>query len=136
MKEWFIFALLALVMWELWGFFPKLSTNYISPKSALVYEVLGSLIVGIIIFSLLGFKPEIQGKGILFAVLTGLAATLGTLFFLYAVSKGEASLAVTTTALYPLITIALAFLILKEPITVLQGVGMALAIVAMILFTL
>lgn len=135
-KEWFIFAILALIMWGLWGFFPKLSTNYINPKSALVYEVIGSVIVGMIIAFLVGFKPEVQIKGITFAVLTGIAATLGTLFFLYAVSMGKASIVVTTTALYPLITILLAFLILHEPITITQGIGILLALIAMVLFTL
>ena len=38
-------------------------------------------------------------------------------------SKGKASSVVTTTALYPLVTLALAFMILKEPITLKQVVG-------------
>ncbi|HLC71605.1 MAG TPA: EamA family transporter [Candidatus Nanoarchaeia archaeon] len=132
-KEWFVFAILALIMWGLWGFFPKLSTNYINPKSALVYEVLGSVIVGVIIFFLVGFKPEVHPKGIIFALLTGIAATLGTLFFLYAVSRGKASTTVVITALYPLITIMLALLILHEPISLKQGIGMLLALAAIIL---
>ena len=135
-REWFVFALLALIMWGLWGFFPKLSTNYISPKSALVYEVLGSMIVGILIFFLVGFKPEVHTKGIIFAVLTGIAATLGTLFFLYAVSRGKASITMAITVLYPLITIALAFFILHESISVKQGIGMLLALIAIVLVAL
>ena len=132
-KEWFVFAILALIMWGLWGFFPKLSTNYINPKSALVYEVVGSVIVGVIILFLVCFKPEVHPKGIIFALLTGIAATLGTLFFLYAVSRGKASTTVVITALYPLITIMLALLILHEPISLKQGIGMLLALAAIIL---
>ena len=135
-KPWFIFALLALVMWGLWGFFPKLATLHITPKSAIVYEVLGSMIVGAVIFSLIKFQPETQPTGIVFAVLTGITATLGTFFFLYAVTLGKASVVVTVTALYPLITILLTYLVLKEPITMLQGVGMVLALIAMVFFTL
>ena len=135
-KPWFIFALLALVMWGLWGFFPKLATLHITPKSAIVYEVLGSMIVGVVIFSLIKFQPETQRTGILFAVLTGITATLGTFFFLYAVTLGKASVVVTITALYPLITILLTYLVLKEPITMVQGVGMVLALIAMVLFTM
>lgn len=135
-REWFLFALLALIMWGLWGFFPKLSIKYISPKSALVYEVLGSIIIGVIVFFLVGFKPEVHAKGIIFAILTGIAATLGTLFFLYAVSKGKASITVTITALYPLITIALAYFILHESISIKQGIGMLLALIAIILVAL
>ena len=91
------------------------------------------MIVGIVVLSFIKFQPETQPTGILFAVLTGITATLGTFFFLYAVTLGKASVVVTITALYPLITIVLTFLVLREPITMVQGVGMALALIAMVL---
>ena len=135
MNDWVIFAILAMIVWGFWGFFPKLATNYISPKSVLVYEVIGAIIVGVAVLFLINFKPEVNAKGITFAILTGIAGTLGALFFIFAVSRGETSVVVTTTALYPLVTIALAFLILKEPITIKQGVGMIFAFAAMMLLS-
>ena len=135
MNSWVIFAILAMIVWGFWGFFPKLATNYISPKSVLVYEVIGAIIVGVAVLFLVNFKPEVNAKGITFAILTGIAGTLGALFFIFAVSRGETSVVVTTTALYPLVTITLAFLILKEPITIKQGVGMIFAFAAMMLLS-
>ena len=135
MNSWVIFAILAMIVWGFWGFFPKLATNYISPKSVLVYEVIGAIIVGMAVLFLVNFKPEVNAKGITFAILTGIAGTLGALFFIFAVSRGETSVVVTTTALYPLITIILAFLILKEPITMKQGIGMIFAFAAMMLLS-
>jgi len=135
MNSWVIFAILALLVWGFWGFFPKLATNYISPRSVLVYEVIGAIIVGMAVLFLVNFKPEVNAKGITFAILTGIAGTLGALFFIFAVSRGETSVVVTTTALYPLVTITLAFLILKEPITIKQGVGMIFAFAAMMLLS-
>ncbi|MCD6146509.1 MAG: EamA family transporter [Thermoplasmata archaeon] len=135
MNSWVIFAILAMIVWGFWGFFPKLATNYISPKSVLVYEVIGAIIVGVAVLFLINFKPEVNAKGITFAILTGIAGTLGALFFIFAVSRGETSVVVTTTALYPLVTITLAFLILKEPITIKQGVGMIFAFAAMMLLS-
>jgi len=135
MNSWVIFAILAMIVWGFWGFFPKLATNYISPRSVLVYEVIGAIIVGVAVLFLINFKPEVNAKGITFAILTGIAGTLGALFFIFAVSRGETSVVVTTTALYPLVTIILAFLILKEPITTKQGVGMIFAFAAMMLLS-
>ncbi len=135
MKGWWIFAIIALILWGLWGFFSKLATNYMRPKSVLVYEVLGTLIIGIISLSLLRFRPLVHPKGITFAILTGMSGGLGVLFFLSAVSRGKASVVVTTTALYPLITIILASFLLKEPITLKQGIGIILALIAMILLS-
>ena len=40
---------------------------------------------------------------------------------------------VTLTALYPIITIALAAVLLKEPVTLKQGFGMVLAVLSIIL---
>lgn len=132
-ENWFVFALIALVLWGFWGFFPKLATNYINPKSVLIYEVAGVLIVGLIVLYTMGFKPETNAKGVLFGVLTGIAGLVGTLFFLFAISRGKASVVVTMTALYPLITIFLSFFVLNESITVKQGVGMVFALLAVVL---
>lgn len=135
MGNWLIFAVITLLMWGLWGFFPKLATSYMDPKSVLVYEVIGTLIVGIVVLSLLRFKPEVHTKGITFAILTGISGGVGLLFFLFAISRGKASIVVTTTALYPLVTIILASLLLKEPITLKQGIGIIFALIAMLLLS-
>lgn len=133
---WFIFATATLVLWGLWGFFPKLTTTYISPRSALVWEVVGSMIVGVVVLAILGFKLETHPKGAVYGILTGIFGLLGALAFLYAISKGKASVTVTMTALYPLVTILLSYFILQETITLKQGAGMVFAFIAMILFAI
>jgi transporter family protein len=136
MESWAIFAGLAIVAWGFWGFFPKIATRHIDPKSAIVYEVIGAVIVGILALVLVRFRPESHPVGVTFAVLTGVAAMLGGLFYLYAISKGSTPVVVTMTALYPVITIALAFTFLREPITWKQGAGICLAIAAMVLMVI
>lgn len=135
MSGWFVFAAIALLLWGWWGFFPKLATNYINPKSVLIYQAIGMVIIAILVLFLVRFKPEIHTKGITFAILSGIAGALGGLFFLFAISRGKASVIVPATALYPLVTIILAFLILKEPITLKQGIGIILALTAMVLLS-
>ena len=132
-NTWYVFALIAVIFWGLWGFLPKLTIKYIDPKSALVWEVIGAMIVGLVMLAVIGFKLETHPKGVVFAILTGLFALLGALAFLYAISKGKASVVVTMTALYPLIAIALSFFVLHETITIKQGAGIIVALIAMIL---
>jgi transporter family protein len=131
---WYISAIAALMLWGLWGFFPKITTAYINPKSALVWEAVGTAIVGIVVLTMIGFKPEAHTKGILFGVLTGVFGLLGALAFLFAVSKGKASVVVTITALYPMVVILLSYFFLHETITVKQGIGIGFALVAVLLF--
>ena len=59
----------------------------------------------------------------------------GTLCFFAAAERGKISLVVSVTALYPLITIILAALFLKEPLTLKHLAGMACALVAILLLS-
>lgn len=135
--QWFIYSIIALIIWGFYGFFPKLTTGYIDPKSAVVFQSVGGIIIGIfVLIFALKFKPEMHFKGILFAILTGIAGVTGALFFLYALSTGGKTAAVVTiTALYPLITIALSFFILHETITIVQGIGVLMALAAIVLIS-
>jgi len=135
MDRWFLSAVLALLIYGLWGFFPKLAVTYISPRSALVYEVAGAVLVGIFALWLEDFRPDTHPRGVLFAVLTGAAGMLGTLFYFTAASTGRISVVVAVTALYPVVTILLAALFLQEPFTLKHLAGMGLALAAIVLLS-
>ena len=135
MKEWLLPVSMTMMCWGIWGFIPKITTRYINPMSASVYEGIGSAVFALIIFFFLGFKPDVHPKGISLAFATGLLGMLGALFYLIAMPKGKVSVIATISALNPIITIALAYFILKEPISLKEGVGMVFAFIAIILFT-
>ena len=135
MEGWFFFGLIALVLWGVWGFFPKLATQYIDAKSVLIFQVVGSIIISLLVLGLLRFRLEVHPKGMAYAFLTGVSGTVGFLFFLYSLGRGKASVVVTMTALYPLVTILLSFLLLRESITLRQGIGLIFALIAMALFS-
>jgi len=135
MKAWLLPASMTMICWGVWGFIPKITTRYIHPLSASVFEGLGSAVFGLIILFSLSFKPEIHPKGVSLAFITGLLGMLGALFYLFAMPKGKVSVIATIAALNPVITIGLAYFFLKEPITLKEAVGMAFAFVAIVLFT-
>lgn len=136
MREWIPPTIAAFILWGLWSFVPKITTRYISPKSAVIYEVIGGLVVAIIVLFSLGFRPDTHPKGVALAITTGLLGFLGALCFLYAVSKGPVSLVATLSALYPAVAIALAVIFLHESITVKQGIGVLLALGSMVLIAM
>jgi transporter family protein len=133
MDSWFIWTILAMVTFGAWGFFPKLAVNYISPQSALIYQVIGGLLVGIVGLAMINFKPETHPMGILYAFLTGITGVLGTLFYYAAASRGQISIVVSLTALYPLITIMLAIIFLHETLMLKQVIGLGFAVAAIVL---
>jgi bacterial/archaeal transporter family protein len=133
--NWLTAAIFALFSFGLWGFFSKFSVLHIDAKSALVYQTIGVLIAGLFTLSLMKFKPAVDAKGISYALLTGIAYGVGCLFYLIAASKGKIITVVTLTALYPLVTILLAYWFFKESVSLKQCLGIVLAIGAIVLLS-
>jgi transporter family protein len=133
MKAWILPAMGTFVFWGLWGFFPKLTTRYINPVSAMVYESIIGLPIGLIILATLNFKPEVHPRGIFYASLTGVLGILGALGYLTAVRRGDVTLVSSFTALSPALTILLATVLLGERLVLRQYLGIGLAFVAMML---
>jgi len=135
MASWFLNSLGALVCFGVWAFLPKIALRYISPKSAVIYEVLGVFVAGCVFFLTVGKNIETDMRGILPAMMTGILGTVGFLCFLHALIAGSVSVVATLTALYPAITILLAVLFLRESVTLRQVAGMGLAIISVILLS-
>jgi bacterial/archaeal transporter family protein len=133
MKDWMLPTLGAMLCWGVWGFIPKLTTRYLSPQSAIVYEVVGAVCLAAIALVGLKFQPDFHPLGIFFAIITGMLGFLGAFCFLNAVSTGPVTLVATLSALYPAISVLLAVAFLHESITLRQGFGIALALASVIL---
>ena len=135
MKTWILPASMTLICWGVWAFIPKITTRHISPMSAVVYESTGALLMGLIVLGLLDFRPDVNIHGIFLAVLTGMLGMAGGLAFLFAVRSGKVSVVAMFTSLSPLITIALGYFVLKESITLKEGLGILSAFIAIVLFS-
>ncbi len=131
--SWFIPAMTALVLWGVWGLFQKLATNHMPPRNVYLVSALGAIIVVLVILTTGKFPLGVTVEGVLFAVIAGICSSLGGFLFLHAVNKGEASVVITFTALYPVVTIILSFTVLREAITLKQGIGIVLALFSMVL---
>jgi transporter family protein len=135
MKGWLANSIVALFCFGLWAFFPKISVKYMSAKSALLYEVLGGVAVGVVVFCTLGTRAQWSLKGALPAFLTGIAGYVGFLFFLYAVEVGKVTIVSAVTAVYPVIAIILARIFLDEHIHTVHYIGIVLALIAVVLLS-
>ncbi len=133
MPNWILPTVGAFICWGLWGFIPKITTRYLDPKSAIVYEVMGGILLAVVTLFSLNFQPQVNIKGIALATCTGMLGFLGAFCFLNAVTRGPVTLVATLSALYPILSVLLANLVLHETVTLKQGLGIALAIAAMVL---
>lgn len=135
MRGWLLNSLIALVCFGLWAFLPKVSVKYIDPKSALIYEVSGGLLVAVILWFSIDKGIDHDLRGITPAFFAGIIGYLGMFCFLHAVKMGKVSVVASLTAVYPVVTIVLAAIILKEKIAFIQYIGIFLATVGVALLS-
>lgn len=133
MTSWLPATFISLMSFGLWGLFTKLTVAHIDSKSALIFQTIGVLIIGMLTLNLVNYKPNMDAKGLCYAILTGLAYGVGCLFYFVAASRGKIITVVTLTALYPLITIFLAHIFLREAVSLKQWLGVVLAMAAILL---
>ncbi len=135
MKEWLHPTLLALLAWVGWAFLPKLAARHIDAQSAMVYQSIGSILVGLGVFFYLNFKVAFNTPGFLFSLAIGLLGFFGAFMYMVAASKGPLALVAPLTAMYPVGAIILGFLLLGESVTIKQGIGIGMSLVAIYLIS-
>src|SRR5712672_521268 len=104
---WIWFGLAILLAWGLVGLLQKLSTIYLSAEAALVWWVVGLVLVEPLMYRDTSVF-HYSGHAITWGLLAGFLNTLGSWGLLASMkSGGKASIVVTLTALYPVIVIPL-----------------------------
>lgn len=135
LPPWLWYSVVTLLAWGVVGLLQKLSTNYISAESSLIWLVVGFLLLEPFFYpgSSLFHYSRIN---LAYAVISGLLNALGA-WALFAALKsgGKASIVAPLTALYPLVVIMLVPLILHESVNRLQWVGVGCALVAVVLLS-
>ena len=133
MREWVIPSLGVFVAWGFWGFLPKLTVRYLPPRDAVIYEILGGVLLAVILMVIYGPRLQTDWRGVALSAVTGLVGFVGALLYLRAVVSGPVSLVTTISALYPVLVIAMAYFFLGETINLRQGIGVVMAMTAIFL---
>jgi len=128
MNHWLGYACIAIVLWGIVGLFQKLGTNRISARSLVVWLTVGFLVL-LPFFWSAGAWTKLDGKTLAAGLLGGVLNGLGSWALFLSLEKGgKASIVVPMTALYPLVTIVLATVLLKERPTRWEWIGIAVAL--------
>ena len=135
--KWFWYSTLCVLCWGAWVLCSKRGSNEISASAMQFLFAFGFIPVALLVLVLKPVKFEKSVKGIFYSLGNGVLAGIGglALFAAYR-SGGNTSVITAATALYPLVTVVLAILILRERLTWLQVVGLGFAVVAIIIFSL
>lgn len=137
MRPWLLHSFIALGLWGFWGFLGKVASRSVASRNLLLLSSIGSLLVFPIFLAIFHkhFRFIWHDADYYYAIIGGTAGALGGLFFYWAISRGEASRVVIVTAMYPIVTVILAWFFLKEPLTIQKIAGIVFAVLGICLLT-
>jgi uncharacterized membrane protein len=135
-QAWLPPALLCIFCWGLWGFLVKVVSDSSSPPQQQVLFTLGMLPLALFMVIRLGRRLDVDKAGVLYGLLNGVFTGLGLLAFYAAMQRGKAAVVGPTTGLFPMLTVVLAFVILRERLNKVQLAGVVLAITAIVILSI
>lgn len=135
--EMIVWSIPAILGWGMYGIFAKLGTARIGLQAILWYQVASFVAVLAFLLVMGSLTPiQLDGRGVLFGLATGLSNFVAVVSLFTLLQRGfPVNIVYPLTALYPLVTVLVAVFFLGEPMTVLRGAGVILAIVAIALLS-
>ena len=135
--RWFWYSLLCVLCWGGWALLSKFGSREIPAEPMQFLFTIGSVPVALVLLFARSFKMEKSPKGIAYALLNGVLSGVGSLALFAAYhTNGNTSVITAASALYPMITVLLAIVILREKFGAVQFVGLGFAAVAIVIFSL
>ena len=140
-RKWLFWSLITVVLWGVWGLVSKVASAGVDAwVNQLLYTAgLAPLLIFVawtVHRRSTQEKREGRAAGVFWAFFTGILGGVGNIFFFQAmVAGGKASVVAPVTALFPMITVLLAMIFLRERLGRVQWIGLALAFVAIYLLS-
>ncbi len=138
LPRWLFFSLLTIVCWGAWGAVSKVASDGVDANTNQIFFTLGLLPLMILVVRPLqrsARKSTRAGAG--WAFFTGILGGTGNIAFFRALYVGgNASVVVPVTALFPLVTVVLAVVFLRERLGRAQKLGLGVALVAIYLLSM
>ena len=135
--RWFWYSLTCALFFAGWAFFCKLGSREIPATTMQFLFTIGALPVGGVLLVARRFELEKNARGISYALGMGILAGIGSLALFAAYhTNGNTSLITAVTALYPMVTVVLALLALREKLRGIQIVGLIFACIAIVIFSI
>ena len=133
---WLWYALIGIFLWGVWGFLSKVGADAASPLQMQILFTLGMLPVAGAMLLHTRAKLDRNPGGIAYGLLCGIATSAGTLGYYAALRHQSASVVTPVTGLFPVLTVILAFVLLRERLNRVQMAGMLLALTSVVILSI
>jgi drug/metabolite transporter (DMT)-like permease len=131
-RLWLVYALITTSFWGIWGAFIEIPEKAGFPAT-LGYVVWSLTMIPCALFALkkINWKLEYDKRSVFLGSAVGLLGAGGQLFLFQALRQGPAYIVFPIISLYPVLTIFLSLVFLKERTHMRQWIGIVLALIAM-----
>ncbi len=134
-RLWLVFAIVAALCWGVWGILAKFISSDISPYVNHLLFTIGMLFTIPFVIGKCKIR-EANLKGILWGLSAGILAVIGNIAVYKSFGTGGlAAVVIPVTNLYPLVTILIALLVLKEKMHWMNGIGILIVVPAIIMLS-
>ncbi|HYD17370.1 MAG TPA: DMT family transporter [Patescibacteria group bacterium] len=134
--SWLLPSLVALFIWGLTAFLPKLLLRNMRPLHMIVYNCFFFFLTACAVQLVFLNDWQFESRGALLAMATGACGTLGQVCYLQALQRGPLTYVSMISSLYPAVATMLAFILLPDPLTLRQGLGVVLGLASIMTLVL
>ena len=131
-----IVGILIAILYGVGTFFAKIVSERDPFIQWIIVNIVGILLTVFIVIKDPQRLWQIQGKILIYGVISAIMVVLGSLLLYYALNRGRASIVVPLSSIGPAITTVLAVLFLGEHLSINQIVGIVLVILGVILISI
>jgi transporter family protein len=126
--SWFLPAMVAVLLWGVSMFLPKLAIRTLPPFHLIIYHYSFFMAACVVMQFFYGFDLAADARGIGLSLAVGVVGGLAQVLYLISMTY-----CVVLTSLYPVVATLLAFFFLHETLAPRQAAGIVLGIVSLIL---
>jgi drug/metabolite transporter (DMT)-like permease len=132
---WLGLTIAALALWGLYGIAFKIASDHLSPIAGQLLSTAGLLLPALFLIGPV-VRERRSTAGLFIGFISGVCGALGNFALLASLGAGgQAAIVFPLTALYPLVTVVIAVLLMRERARRVQVIGMCLAILAVLLLS-
>jgi transporter family protein len=135
LRQWAGAAALSWIFMGVCNFFAKVASDRLPVSSVAVWWSVGYVPLTAVLLAVVGWPRDFDRRSAFCSFSAGVVGQLAALAFYLALAGGLVSVVSTLASLYPVVTIVLAMLCLKERVNLRQGAGVGLAIAAIALLS-
>lgn len=135
-RSWLIYALVTVTFWGIWGAFIEIPEKSGFPTT-LGYVVWSFTMIPVALFGLhrIKWKPDHDLRSVINGTAAGILGCGGQIILFQALRQGPAYIVFPIVSLYPVLTISMSLIFLKERACLKQWIGIVLCLIAMFLLS-